>query len=86
MTEPISLQEQLDEQRRRSEAKRPDEVNDALAGFRRQLADSGVGSGAPKEGEPAPRFSLPNVRGATVQLADLLGRGPVLLAFYRGVW
>jgi hypothetical protein len=86
VTEPIRLQEQLDEQRTRSEARRPDEVNNALAAFRRQLVGSGVGSGAPREGEPAPRFELPNVRATTVALADLLGGGPVVLAFYRGVW
>ncbi len=33
----------------------------------------------------APDFRLPDVRGNPVSLTDLLGRGPVVLTFYRGV-
>jgi hypothetical protein len=32
----------------------------------------------------APDFRLPDVRGNPVSLTDLLGRGPVVLTFYRG--
>jgi peroxiredoxin len=32
----------------------------------------------------APVFRLPDVRGNPVSLTDLLGRGPVVLTFYRG--
>lgn len=34
----------------------------------------------------APPFSLPNQKGETQSLAQLLGKGPVLLAFHRGTW
>jgi peroxiredoxin len=34
----------------------------------------------------APPFELPDCRGGVVRLADLLGRGPVMLVFYRGHW
>jgi hypothetical protein len=33
----------------------------------------------------APDFRLPDVRGNPVSLTDLLGRGPVVLTFYRRV-
>jgi peroxiredoxin len=34
----------------------------------------------------APPFELPTQKGDRVRLADLLARGPVLLAFHRGTW
>lgn len=34
----------------------------------------------------APDFTLPDERGQPVHLGDLLGRGPILLLFYRGDW
>jgi peroxiredoxin len=37
-------------------------------------------------GASAPDFSLPDTHGKQVQLYDLLERGPVVLAFYRGAW
>lgn len=41
---------------------------------------------APKVGETAPDFVLPNVRGEEIRLGDSLGRNAVVLAFYRGAW
>ena len=37
-------------------------------------------------GDRAPEFALPNAHGETVRLSELLARGPVALAFYRGAW
>ena len=38
-------------------------------------------------GEPAPDFTVPAAnREGTVSLADYRGRGPVLLALYRGLY
>jgi peroxiredoxin len=34
----------------------------------------------------APPFELPTQKGALRSLAQLLERGPVLLAFHRGTW
>ncbi len=39
-----------------------------------------------KVGEQAPGFSLANAQGKTVTLSEMLGRGSVVLAFYRGTW
>ena len=37
-------------------------------------------------GDPAPDFCLPDTSGATVCLADLRARGPVLVFFFRGTF
>jgi len=37
-------------------------------------------------GQGAPDFTMPNARGGTVTLSDLLREGPVVLTFYRGGW
>ncbi len=81
-----SLQQRLDEQRQASAASRPPEVTATIARGIQALRDAGVGAGAVGVGGRAPDFALPNVHGAEVRLGDLLARGPVVLAFYRGVW
>ncbi len=37
-------------------------------------------------GDAAPAFTLPDIRGDVRSLAGYLARGPVLLAFHRGIW
>jgi len=56
---------------------------DALVG---RLADINAGATAPKVGEPMPGFVLPDEHGRLVKLDDLLGEGPVAIAFHRGHW
>jgi peroxiredoxin len=51
-----------------------------------RLAESHAGATAPKVGEPMPSFLLPNEQGRLVRLEDILGQGPVALAFNRGHW
>jgi len=50
-------------------------------------------SGAPRPGQKAPSFTLPDQDGKPVSLAGLLkpgggvaGKGGVILIFYRGYW
>ena len=59
------------------------ETVDALAS---RLMESGAGATAPKVGEPLPPFLLPDEQGRLVALEDLLGEGPVAIAFHRGYW
>lgn len=54
--------------------------------YSRQLPQS---AGAPKVGEKAPDFTLPDSQGKPVRLSSLLdqpGGGWVVLIFYRGYW
>jgi peroxiredoxin len=50
------------------------------------LSRSGILDRSVKRGELAPDFSLPNSLGTSIQLTDLLTRGPVVPSFYRGNW
>jgi hypothetical protein len=54
-----------------------------------------VSAGAPRVGQKAPEFTLPDTQGRNVSLTQLLGHGDVnggtppkavLLIFYRGYW
>lgn len=44
------------------------------------------GSNALALNQNAPSFELPNQQGQSVQLAELLAKGPVVISFYRGSW
>jgi len=79
-------------------AEQRDEVNAGLAeqapaelleGFGRIRADQAAvdyAARAPKVGDPAPGFTLPDQLGRQVSLLGELQQGPVVLIFYRGEW
>jgi peroxiredoxin len=82
----MGLQEELNKTRdkiRKSVAPDILATMDQCAG---KMAESGITERCIKEGDMIPLFSLPNVFGKTVRIADLLKRGPVVLSFYRGHW
>ncbi|HEY1957043.1 MAG TPA: peroxiredoxin-like family protein [Polyangiaceae bacterium] len=64
----------------------PPQVLSALTSELIKLRESGAGSAAPAVGSKAPDFSLPDARGGTVTLSELLAEGPAVIAFYRGAW
>lgn len=51
-----------------------------------RLKAAGAGENAPQVGEPMPEFMLPDQTGQLVSLAELLKRGPLVVAFHRGHW
>jgi len=51
-----------------------------------RLHATGVGTEAPKPGEPMPDFLLPDETGRLHSLTELLANGPVVIAFHRGHW
>ena len=64
----------------------PAEMMDKVGAFIGRLASEGVAKNARKAGDTAPGFTLRNISGRTVALAELLAKGPVVVSFFRGEW
>lgn len=64
----------------------PKEVVEVLLRTTEDQVKSGIADKALKVGDKAPDFTLPNLRGESVSLSDLLAKGPAVVAFYRGSW
>ena len=82
----MSLQGRLDRIKAGFEAQAPAEALAVMHRVTRELQTSGMVERAVGEGGTAPDFRLEGTSGATVGLADLRERGPVVLTFFRGQW
>ncbi len=81
-----TLQERLNNLKEGFEKKAPAEVVAVMRRVTEDLRRSGIMERVMKPGDKAPLFTLPNAMGVMVSAADLLRKGPVVIAFYRGVW
>ena len=82
----MSFQDELAGIKRMSVEKRGAEV---IAAYERgvdELRADGIAGRALAIGDTMPGFARPSAVGATVRSADLLGRGPLVVTFYRGGW
>ncbi len=64
----------------------PPPIVEALHRAIDELTASGAAERALKAGDVAPAFTLPDSDGKPVSSGDLLGRGPLVVSFYRGIW
>ena len=64
----------------------PEDAQQTVGSAFEKLMQSDTGDHAPKEGDQAPDFELPNVRSGSTRLSERLEQGPVVLSFYRGGW
>jgi hypothetical protein len=80
------LQQQIEQFQKEFLPKVPPEIVATLRRTTEDLVRSGIAARGLREGARAPDFALPNVKGETVTLSDLLARGPAVVAFYRGGW
>lgn len=82
----MTLAQQLNDFQDQFRAGRSAETLAVMDRATQDLQQSGLVDRSLKVGDRVPSFSLPNATGKTVDLASLLGQGPVVLSFYRGAW
>lgn len=80
------LEQRLAELRAKSAAEFPAETKKQFRQSIDELRSSGIMERALNVGAVMPSFSLPNTTGETINSADLLKRGNLVVTFYRGVW
>lgn len=64
----------------------PQETQNVMQQATTDLGDSGILKQTLKVGDTIPDFTLPNATGQPVSIKELLTKGPVAIAFYRGGW
>jgi len=82
----LSLKSDLEAIKARSTTIIPPPVQALMKHANDELRASGIIERALKVGDKAPEFALPNPAGAIVSSRVLLGRGPLVISFYRGRW
>ena len=82
----MSLKEKLDAIREASSKRIPPDRQAIMHRATTDLRTSGVLDRIVKVGQPMPMFAGQAHDGRTISSADLLGRGPLVLSFFRGHW
>jgi hypothetical protein len=85
------LQERLDEFKKSFESGAPpyNAPREAIETMHRATAElkaTGIEQRALRIGDPAPGFTLFNQDHVQIASADLLGKGPLVVSFFRGHW
>lgn len=80
------LARKLEEMSAASAKKTPEDKRAAVKASFDRLRRDGIVERSLAVGAKAPDFALPDAVGKTVKVAELLARGPVVIAFYRGHW
>lgn len=80
-----SLKDQIQQFQEANAGQMPQEIVALIGRVINELRDSGVAKGL-SVGEKAPNFTLRDALGNDVELYKELGKGPVVLTFYRGQW
>jgi peroxiredoxin len=82
----MSMEDELEGQRQRAYAQRSPQERKVRADAVIEVADAKIAERAVSVGEPVPEFHLPSITGTVVDSSELLGRGPLVISFYRGGW
>lgn len=82
----MTLKEKLDAIKAQAKTRIPPDAQAVMKRATDNLRSSGLLAGAPRVGDRAPEFTLPDDAGRPVSLSSLLARNPVVLSFFRGRW
>lgn len=82
----MSLQERIDEIKKKSGEDIPEEHQKVMQKVTQDLVASGKADEALGVGDTAPDFTLLDTEGRDVSSAELRAEGPLVVTFYRGVW
>jgi cytochrome oxidase Cu insertion factor (SCO1/SenC/PrrC family) len=82
----MSLKDKLDKLKESFKTRAPQEAQEIMHRATEDLKNSGIMDHVVKIGDKAPDFTLKDTQGREVSLSTLLGDGPVVLTFYRGIW
>jgi len=80
------LQERLDAIRKGFEKQAPPEALAIMHRATRDLAEAVASEAGLGVGDAAPPFRLQDQNGNTIDSKDLLAKGPVVVALFRGHW
>jgi peroxiredoxin len=86
MTTHASYAQQRDELNQNMATQVPAELMRGFGAAAEQRDKDDFAARAPKLGDAAPSFSLPDQNGNPTHLSELLDSGPVVVIFYRGEW
>lgn len=82
----MSLQTLLEETRAGASKRIPEEALAVMRAADEELVANGVGQNALKVGDTLPDAEFTSATGKTVKMSSLLGKGPLIINFYRGGW
>jgi cytochrome oxidase Cu insertion factor (SCO1/SenC/PrrC family) len=82
----MSLKDKLDKLKESFKTRAPQDAQEIMHRATEDLKNSGIMDRVVKIGDKAPDFTLKDTQGREVSLSKLLGDGPVVLTFYRGIW
>ena len=82
----MSLQNKLDQLRQQSESGKPPEALAIMHRATDDLLSSGIMEGVLKVGSRSPEFTLSGTNKEPVDSTAMLGKGPLVVSFYRGAW
>lgn len=81
-----TLSEQLEAYRTGWRARVPADRQAVMDNHVAHLANGGIRSTAKQIGDTAPSICLPDQNGTEYDVKNLLGKGPIVITFYRGGW
>jgi len=81
-----TLQERLDRVKADFLKNVPAQAKAVIDRTTEELRASGIAARIPAPGSPLPAFELADSEGRLVRSSELLGKGPLIVSFYRGLW